>query len=1122
MQLKVFGLPIQTLLTMKLLILLMVAACLQVSARGFSQAITLSLRDAPLEKVFTEIKKQSGYSFVYTRSQLEGAARVTISVRGGTINDVLDVTLRNQSLTYVIDGQYIVLQSKVVDSREMAIPILDISGRLINDKGEAVAHATIQVKGSGKITRSDADGHFIIKGVSAGDVLLITAAETETKEVKVGNEQHMVITMIARIGKLDEAIVIGYGTTTRRFSTGSVSKVSSSEIVSQPVTNPLSALQGRVAGLDVTATSGVPGSTVNIQVRGQNSINPNPGANRGIAPLDNPLIIIDGVPFAPQNGNINMFRSLAAPGNPGIYGNPYGGLSPFNSINPADIESIEVLRDASETAIYGSRGANGVILITMKKGRIGKTNVGVNVYTGQSHASRTMEMMKTKEYLMMRREAFANAGITPSLDPSSAGYAPDLLAFDTTRYTDWKEYFLGGTATMTNANISVSGGSVNTQFLIGGGYVRESYIFPGDFANKRGSVNVNLSHRSTDNRFDAEFSANYSYTTNNSSGTPDLLMAFTMPPNYPSLFEDDGQIRWEYNAVLLSGDAYANPIAYLKRLYRSKTTNLISHFQMGYELYKGLRLKTSFGYNTMAVDENSKSPKASFDPSSTMTSSADFGVNNFTTWIIEPQLEYKANLLNGRFQVLAGGTIQRNTNAQTQLGGLNYPDDNLLGSISSAGIKTASDNFSEYRYAAIFGRINYVLGNRYIINVNGRRDGSSRFGPGRKFGNFYSVGAGWIFTESSFLKSNAKWLSFGKLRGSYGTAGNDNIGNYQYLSRWQATANSYNGAAGYIPQNLPNDEYSWSVTRKLEIGLELGFLQNRISLSSAWYRNRSGNQLVSFLLPNQTGFSNVTANFPALVQNTGVELQFNASIIQSKRFSWSGSIIATFPENKLVSFPGIETSSYSNIYIVGQSLSALRGFDYQGVNETTGLYQFNSRNGLTSTPSSLVDYILLGDRDKSFFGGLSNNFTLQNFRLDVFFDFAGQKGLTYLKYVNNGRQPGANSNQPTTVLSRWQKPGDITNIQRFDSRVNNQAAVNFSNSSGSFSDASYIRLKTLALSYSLPAKVLSKLKLDHATFFINAQNLFTITGYEGNDPETMLFYSMPVLRTIVVGLNLNL
>jgi TonB-linked SusC/RagA family outer membrane protein len=1101
----------------------MVVACLQVTARGLGQSISLTLKEAPLEKVFKEIKKQTGYSFVYTRVQLNSTHSINCELKNVEIETALKIVLADQPITYVVEGHYVVIQSKDTSANSKTKPALtDVSGRIVNQDGDGIPGATVQAKGTSKTTTTDINGYFKLNGISPDDVLVVSAAEFESKEVKIKNQPFINIRVIQKVGNLDEALVIGYGTTTRRYGTGSVTKVNGDEILKQPITNPLAGLQGRVPGLVVTNTSGVPGSTVNIQVRGQNSINPNPIANRGVTPIDNPLIIVDGVPFAPQNSNINLLQSLASPGQLSIYGNPYGGISPLNSINPADIESIEVLRDASETAIYGSRGANGVIIITTRKGKQGKTTLGINYYKGQSSCTRTMGMMNTSEYLGMRREAFANLGITPDLNPSSPGYAPELLAFDSSRNIDWKKYFLGGRSDITNANIVVSGGSANTQFLLGAGYVRESYVLPGGFFNTRLSTNFNLKHRSSDNKLELEFSANRSYSANNSSGSPDLLKAFVLPPNYPELINSDGDINWSYNGVQLYGDAYGNPMGYIKRRYKGNNYNLISHTQVSYELLQGLRLKASLGYNSFLGNENSQQPLASYDPSVGVGSSADFATNDYRTWILEPQIHYKKQFSGGSLQLLFGSTLQKNINSRTQLNGQNYPDDNLLGSISAATIKSAADNYSSYKYAALFGRINYVLNQKYIVNINGRRDGSSRFGPGKQFGNFYSFGLGWIFSETKFVKSQLPWLSFGKLRGSYGITGNDNIGNYQYLSRWQAGTNLYNGTPGYIPQNLPNDEFSWSVNKKFELGLEMGAFENKVNLNLSWFRNRSGNQLVSYILPSQVGFNNVTANFPALVQNSGLEAQLTANPISQSSFAWNASVMVTIPRNKLVSFPGIETSSYSSIYIVGQSLSVYRGFQYAGVDPNSGYYLFNTTNGPTSSPSPSSDLYVLGNRDKKLFGGVSNKFTYKDITLELFVEFCNQKGLNFLRVINLGYQPGTSVNQPVLVSDRWRKPGDEAQFQKYDPIPGNQVAANLAGSSAAFSDASYIRLKFLSLSYRVPNKLLAKFRLSQCALFANCQNLATLTRYKGNDPETQSFYGIPPLKTIVVGIQANL
>lgn len=1103
---------------MKLICVLTIAACMQVSASSFGQTVTVSFNNSPIEKVFKEIQRQTGYSFIFTRAQLKQTKPVTLLATNEQLQEVLRRCFENQPLSFVIEDKYVIVQTKFVQQQPVFLNTnIDVGGKVMNENGDLLAGATVTSKKSGRATSTNDKGEFVLKGVSEDDVLIVTSIGYHKEEVTLRKRTYITISLRIEVSNLDETVVIGYGKTTQRFATGSVSKITSNDITKQPVANPLAALQGRVPGLIVNSTSGVPGSSFTVQIRGQNSVNPNPSVNAGIPPIDNPLFIIDGVPFAPQNYNINQLRSISSPGNNSLYGNQYGGISPFNTINPADIESIEVLRDADATAIYGSRAANGVILITTKKGKPGKTKFNLNVSTGQSRITRSMSLLSTTDYLAMRREAFNNDGITPNANPGTTGYAPDLLLFDASKYSNWKDYFLGGSAAITMVNAVLSGGTAQTNFLIGAGHTHQNYILPGDFKNYRTSLNTNLRHNSDDKKFHIDLSINYSFEKNNSSGNQFLLQSFTLPPNYPDLLNEAGDLVWSYRGVQLT-----NPLSYLKQKYNVRNYNLNSHLQIGYEFVKGFSFNMSIGYNTFNGKEESRIPQASIDPVSNAVSSARFGSNDFQTWLVEPQLEYRRKIWKGLFTALAGGTYQKNTNTQLLLEGSGFPNDDLLGSISAASVKNVTDAFFEKKYVAAFARINYLLLKRYIISLNGRRDGSSRFGPGKQFGNFGSVGAGWIFSEELLAKKHITFLSFGKLRTSYGVTGSDNISDYQYLSRWGVINPPYQNTVGYAPQNLYNAELHWSLTRKYEAGLELGFFKDHLFVNAVWYQHRSNNQLVTYVLPGQTGFRGITANFPALVENSGLEIQLSATNVRGSSFTWNSGFNLTIPRNRLVEFPGIKNSSYANVYVVGQSLSVLNLYRYLGVNSTTGIYEFETKNGTSNNPSNTDRYVF-GNLDPKLYGGLSNTLSYKGWQLDLFLEFKKQIGANYLQQVNTFL-PGLMYNQPQLILNRWQMPGNNANIQKFTSQTSTTietAANAFMRSDGAYSDASYVRLKTLSLSYDVQSKQLERIKLSALRFYLNAQNLFVITRYQGNDPETKSFYSLPPIRTLVAGLQLT-
>jgi len=1004
-----------------------------------------------------------------------------------------------------------------------------ITGTVKDTKNEPLEGVTVRVIGSDKLTFTNDKGEFKMTVSNPNAVIRFTATFAETLDVPLAGQKNLTVILKTRLNSLDEVQVIAYGTSTQRTTVGSISKVSAKDIEEQAVTNPLAALEGRVPGLLITATSGMPGSAFNVQIRGQNTLNPDRTANQ-FAPVDNPLFIIDGVPFAAQNTNLNQFASIVSPGAGAVYNNHYGGVSPFNSLNPADIESIEVLRDADATAIYGSRGGNGVILITTKKAKAGKTQFDLNVLDGVSVTGSTMPMMNLSQYLQMRKQAFANDGLTPNNVLYDPAFAPDLTVFDTTRYTNWKKVFYGNTARNLRVNAALSGGSANTQFHLGAGFNKDTYILPGDFADNRISFSANIHHTSENKRLTVDFSSSYSYDRNNSAADPRALSAITLEPDYPSPVDSKGNLNWTYNGIPLDGSYAAyNPFAYLKESYFTENSMLNSNLLVSYKIIDGLTFRTSLGYSSLLSQEYSGNPLAAQNPGYGPVATAQFGNNNYSTWIVEPQLEYRNSFKKAVYDLLVGTTFQKETNAQTQVEGTGYINDDLINAISGSATQTASDSYFDYRYTALFGRFNLRWDSKYIIDVTGRRDGSSRFGPGKQFGNFGSAGGAWLFGEERAVKDHLSFLSYGKLRATYGITGNDKIANYQYLSLWAPTAYNYSGTAGYLPQNLYNPNFGWATTKKLELGAELGFLKDRILFSAAWFRNRSGDQLITYQLPTQTGFGNVLENWNAIVQNTGIELTLQVSPFKSDRFTWNSSFNMTIPQNKLVSFPGLAQSPYSTTYVIGQSLTVQEKFRSAGVDPQTGLFQFyNAQGQITGSPvegstGKFNDFRNIGNLDPKFYGGWSNNFTWKRLHLDVFLEFRKQMGVNYLGQVYTFL-PGTEVNQPAALLNAWTRPGQGTNIQRFSSQYGQAAteARYFEESTGAYGDASYIRFKTISLSYNLPAAWIRRLNITGLKLYASAQNLFTITDYKGNDPETQNFYGVPVLKTVTCGLQLTL
>lgn len=899
----------------------------------------------------------------------------------------------------------------------------------------------------------------------------------------------------------------GYYTVKEKLLTGNITKISAKDLERQPVSNALAALQGRVPGMVITQTSGVAGSTFNVQIRGQSAL------DLGLS-KNNPLFIIDGVPFEQGNEATNRLTSAANLGSAG------GGLSPLNMLNPQEIASIEVLKDADATAIYGSRGANGVILITTKKGNGQRTNYSLTAYTGHSRVGRTMAMLDTEAFLAMRKEAFANDGLT-----MTTGNAPDVLLWDNSRYTDFKKELIGHTATDNRLQLSINGGNTQTNFRLGAGYFRQTSVFATNFANQIASLNFAIGHKSLDQKFEMQFSGSYA-SDNNKLPTTDPSRYLALPPNI-RMYNDDGSYAWADEGIVYNtlGSDIVNPFALREERFRALSQNLTGNIVLGYSLIKDLKLSLNLGYNTLFTTEYASKPTAAIDPNLTalfgILPSASFANTNLQSYIAEPKLNYNWNSGRHRVSVLLGGVWQHKGSALNYQYGTNYSSDLLLETIAAAGTINASNEESTYRYTALFSRLNYNYADKYLINLTGRRDGSSRFGPNKRMANFSAIGIAWLFANEAFIQSAFPWLSTGKIRASFGVTGNDQIGEYKYLNLWSNTTNTYDGLPALYPRNVFNANYNWERIRKWELGLDFGFFRDRLTLGTAYYVNRSSNQLVNYNLPTQTGFSQVVMNLPALVENRGLELMLNGTWIRGKKLNWSTAFNISFNRNKLIDFPAIESSSYRNTYIVGKPLNLLQGLHYLGIDPQTGVYKFEDVNGdgLLNT----ADYRYIGENGPRYTGGMQQNISYKGFELNFFFQFTKQLGLSYIHQLSSAA-PGRIYNQPEIVLERWQRSGDISNVQRFTAQSGAVAgALSYlRQSDASYTDASFIKLRNVNFSYTFKGSRLGKTPLDGLKIYVQAQNLFTITNYLGADPETQNFYKLPPLRTTVFGIQLNM
>jgi len=1104
---------------MRLTAFILLAGCLEVTAAGYSQTVTLSVKGEPLEKVFREIQTQTGFTFVYYKEDLQKARPVDLQVSDAPIEDALAACFRDQPFTYTIVDKYVVVKQKIlIDNaqKDSPPPPGDIIGNVTDSSGVPMENVNITVKRTHHGTITDARGNFVLHNVAENDVLVFSYVGFDNLSMPVKGRSNIHLKMKPATSMLDEAVVQAYGKTSQRLTTGDIGKLTAQEIETQPVMNPLLTLQGRIPGLEITPTSGYASAPIKVEIMGRNSLNSNFSSD--------PLYIIDGVPLTVLN-IASQSASYYSAGSPGFIqngmNNPANGQSPFFSLNPNDIESIEVLKDADATAIYGSRAANGVILITTKKGRSGKTQFNFDVSQGVSSlAGLHWNMLNNTQYFQMRREALAYDGIIPT--PSNA---PDLLVWDTTRNVDWQKTLWGNTGKWTAAQMALSGGNEQTNFRLAVGYNRQTDILTFSGADQRGSMSFNFTHHTLDQRFSLAFSAVYTFSEVNIIPLPS---AVDLPPNAPEVFDSKGNLNYAQWDALGATSSLGFPFNVLLRPYDSKTNFLNSSLSLNYNILKGLSGRINLGYNNAQTNQTQFTPIASQDPANNPKGTAQFGHNWNNNVILEPQVEYNSYINKGKLNILIGSTWHSIVTEGLYVVGLNYTNDALLRTITNAPNVVSTDNYGQYKYAALFARINYNWENKYIVNVNVRRDGSSRFGPGEQFGNFGSIGAAWIFSEDQWLKNHLpSFITFGKLRGNYGITGSDAIGDYRYLSQWSSNGitGNYDGIAPLVPQLNLNPDYHWEVNHKLEGALDLGFAKDRLNVSAVRYINHCDNQLVQFPTPLFTGFPDVTSNFPANVQNTGWEFSLNAKIIEHKDFEWSLNFNIESHRNKLLAYPNIQNSPYANVYKIGYPLNLVYLLHYTGVDPQTGQYSYYDKNhdgnvniDYSVQPGSKDDdrYIIY-NLDPKFTGGVANNFRYDNWNVSFFFYFKKQIGLNAL----NSSYGGGISNISTYQFNNsWHKQGDLAQFARFTTNPVNSDYY-FSTSDGAYTDASFVRLSNVNITYSLLSQKFKKTGLKGARIFINAQNLFVITKYKGVDPETQRFGGMPPAKTIAAGFSLN-
>lgn len=988
-----------------------------------------------------------------------------------------------------------------------------VTGKVTDAAGVPVSGVSVVVKGTTTGTVTGADGNYSLNVPSSANTLVFSSLGFATREMSISGSLVNVSLNVAETSSLDEVVIVGYGTKIKKDLTGNIAQIKGSEVANTPVANFNQALQGRAAGVFVEANNGKVGEGVKIRIRGSGSI----------SAANSPLYVVDGIPL--NEGTISG--------------------TALTDINLNDIESFDILKDASAAAIYGSRAANGVVLITTKKGKSGKTQVNVNAQYGFNKPTNNREFLNAAEYVELFTEAAINSDLIDGIDPRTPGnYAGSWLEYVENRFTryaghsnwrnnetntDWESLAYNDNSSTKILDLSASGGNDKTRFFASGSFSDQEGILINN-AFQRMSGRLNLEHDATQ-RLKIGMNLGLSRTLTNrvtpDNGFQTPLQMVALAPITP-VRDLNGNL---YNTPTTT---YYNGLFEIDEVKRSSLSyrNLANVF-LNYNLVKGLVFKSELGLDI----QNQNDDYYASPLSETGSGINGYGLSEWyrgTNYNTNNYFNYATNIKDRHnLDATLGMAFQKYSSQSAWVEGQDFPV-NELNRLASAGeITGGSSSGSESSFLSYFLRTNYKFDDKYLLSLSGRIDGSSRFGKDTRYGFFPAVSAGWIISQEDFL-SASDVLSFLKLRGSWGITGNaEGFGNFSQLGLWGAS--KYNNASGLVPTQLANPELKWERSEQTDIGIDFGFFDNRLSGEIDYYVRNTRDLIYNVPVPGTSGFSTQLVNIGAM-KNKGYEFVLNSENIRARDFKWSTSFNLSFNENEIVSLDGDQTlipgndGRYMNSLMVGEAIGVFYGPKYAGVDPANGdaLWYLDDGKTTTNDYNDAGDFVV-GNPNPDWIGGLNN--TLSYKGIELSFLFQGVWGNQIQNGAGGFMSTGADwfDNQTRDQLGRWQKPGDITDIP--------QARFYYSNGTGASSryvyDGSYIRLKSLNLGYNLPKSVTDRLKISNARIYVMGVNLLTFTDYEGWDPEVNTdyragnrnqgadFYSAPQIKSVTFGLNLG-
>jgi TonB-linked SusC/RagA family outer membrane protein len=981
---------------------------------------------------------------------------------------------------------------------------------VVKNNGVPMPGVTVTVKGTTRATTTDQSGKFVIKLNDGENTLVFTMIGFVKKEVIVGSNPIIVVDMTEELQSLNEVVVVGYGTQRRGDLTSSISSVKGADIANVPVTNLDAALQGKVAGVQVVQNSGAPGDETYIRIRGNGSLF---GENR-------PLYVIDGVPMN------NIPAGVSPTGGDGQR------ITATNDINPNDIESIDVLKDAAATAIYGSRAANGVILITTKKGKPGQDKISLSAYTGIAEITKRLPLLDNTQYVSLITDERANAGLPADPTITNTGIN-----------TNWQDAIFRK-APISEYNLSISGGDKKSTHYLSFGYLDQTGTLVGLQHYQRFNGRASMDFMATD-KLKIGISVNGTHSNNNRmdnsfSGTSVLTNALIMNPNFP-IYNPDGTYYYDVNRRAENPVMLANTLRFFSIVDR-----YVGNVYGEYSILPGLKFKTSFGMDNQGIQDD-RYQSVIVNNNSAATGNVDF-FSQFL-WLNENTLSYTPQL-GGKNSLtgLIGQSEQLTTIRRIGAAG-NTSSTDLIEAVTGFTNRTeASDYRSTSALVSYFGRVNYAYADRYLVQLAARIDGSSRFGDNQKYGLFPTISGAWHVSKEDFMKDQ-KLINDLKIRASIGVSGSqEGLGtDFPSLATY-ATGANYGLEPGIAVSALSNKDLSWEATTQTDLGLDLNFLDDRISVTVDAYRKVTNRLIFKLNLPFSSGFSVTNgANIGQLI-NQGLDLSLSTQNIRGA-FSWSTNYNMSFNRNKITSLPELVagdpsssdfteslpglygTSLPTSIYRVGQPVGSFFGYISKGVNPATGneIYQDTNHDGIINA----ADKVIIGNALPKFTGGFTNTFSYKGFDLSVFLYFSyGNQVYNQTRAILE-RMAGYNNGDATT-LQRWTTANVTTNVPKavFNDPIVAPSLTNGETSSRFVENGSFLKVQNITLNYNIPPSLLKKLKISSAKVYVSGQNLGMFTKYSGYDPESQnqsvknsqlgIDYAVqPQPRTILAGINLN-